>query len=94
MFVLALLEIVAKMKKHHCYYVSIVAWLFLHETLKKPNHKMNTKKLHASIAATNDGDVISDSMATISDDSISELENGGECKPLLGSHDPRKMLVF
>jgi len=71
-----------------------VAWLFLHETLKKQNHKGDTKKLHTSMAATNDGDVISDSMTAISDDSVGKLEKGGEHRPLLGSHEQKKLLVF
>ena len=73
-----------------------MAWLFLHETLKKPNHhKGDTRKLSPSIAATNDGDVINDSMETVSNGDLnSDLEKGGEHQPLLGSHGHKKMLVF
>ena len=73
----------------------VVAWLFLHETLKKPDRKGDAKKLSASIAATNDGDLINDSMETVNNnDLISGLEKGGEHQPLLGSHGHKKMLVF
>lgn len=72
----------------------VVAWLFLHETLKKPDHR-NTTKLSPSIAATNDGDVINDSMETVSDSDLnSNLEKGREHQPLLGSHGHKKTLVL
>ena len=75
--------------------IIVVAWLFLHETLKKPDHKGDSKKLHASVAATNDGDVINDSMETISSNNLNgDLEKGGEHQPLLGSHGHKKMLVY
>ena len=74
---------------------TVVAWLFLHETLKKPDRKGDTKKLSVSIATTNDGDVINDSMETVNNnDLISDLEKGGEHQPLLGSHGRKKTLVF
>ena len=44
----------------------------------------------------NDSNVINDnSMVTVSSDSVSDLESGGEHQPLLESHeDIKKMLVF
>ena len=74
----------------------VVAWLFLPETLKKPGHKTDAKKLGVSIAATNDGELINDSMepAAVNNDLIGDLEKGREHQPLLGSHEQRKKLVF
>lgn len=71
-----------------------MAWLFLHETLKKPNQKADTKRLNTSKAVISDGDVINESMETVCNSLTSDLEKGGECQPLLGSHDYRKMLEF
>ena len=71
-----------------------MAWLFLPETLKKPGHKTDAKKLGVSIAATNDGDLINDSMEPVSNDLIGDLEKGREHQPLLGLHEQRKKLVF
>lgn len=63
-----------------------MAWLFLPETLKskikKPGHSMNT----------NDGDIISNSVAITSDVSNDDLEETGENQPLLKLHRPKKML--
>ena len=71
-----------------------MAWLFLPETLKKPGHKSDANKLGVSIAATNDGDLINESMEPVNNDLIGDLEKGGEHQPLLGSHEQRKKLVF
>ena len=82
----------------HCDYsmniflLIIVAWLFLHETLKKTHHKADATKL--STTPTNDSDVINDSMETVGSDLIGNLEKGGESQPLLGSHRHRKKSVF
>ena len=65
--------------------ILIVALLFLPETLKK------VKKLNPPTMATNDGDVISNSMTITSDD---DLEEGGEKQPLLRLHKHKKMLVY
>ena len=82
----------------HCDYsrniflIIIVAWLFLHETLKKTHHKADARKLNTR--PTNDSDVINDSMKTVGSDLIGNLEKGGESQPLLGSHRHRKKSVF
>ena len=67
--------------------ILIVALLFLPETLKK----VKIKKLNPPTMATNDGDVISNSMTITSDD---DLEEGGEKQPLLRLHKHKKMLVY
>lgn len=71
-----------------------MALLFLDETLKKPQHGANTKRLDTSVAATNYSNIINDSVETDSNSLISDLEKGGECQPLLGLHGHRKTLVF
>ena len=82
----------------HCDYsrniflIIIVAWLFLHETLKKTHRKADARKLNTR--PTNDSDVIDDSMETVGNDLIGNLEKGGESQPLLGSHGHRKKSVF
>ena len=70
----------------------IVAWLFLHETLKKTHNKTDAKILNTT--PTNDSDVINDSMETVGNDLIGDLEKGGEHLPLLGSHGHRKTSVL
>ena len=69
-----------------------MAWLFLHETLKKTHHKADAKILNTR--PTNGSDIINDSMATVGNDSIDDLKKGGEHLPLLESHGHRKMSVF
>ena len=82
----------------HCDYsrniflLIIVAWLFLHETLKKTHRKADARKLNTR--PTNDSDVLNDSMETVGSDLIGNLEKGGESQPLLGSHRHRKKSVL
>ena len=74
------------------FFFIVVAWLFLHETLKKTHHKADTKILNTR--PTNGSDIINDSMETVGNDLIGDLEKGEEHLPLLGSHGHRKTLVF
>ena len=69
-----------------------MAWLFLHETLKKTHNKADAKMLNTRL--TNGSDIINDSMETVGSNLIGDLEKGWEHLPLLGSHGHRKTSVF
>ena len=56
------------------------------------HHKADAKILNTR--PTSGSDIINDSMETVGNDLIGDLEKGGEHLPLLGLHGHRKTLVF